>query len=408
MRSVAVAALVCAACGPRATPSNAKTPDAGIAISLYRDGDRAYGVVDDRRWVELSGTSLLLANIDPGAALASLVIESANPKLRIGPCMRQRLPDVPDPSKVAAYEAAVERKQAARVPRRYRQPEPARPEPRVTAERFAPIVQCDVSGPPGRHLVRVVYVSTELTYRVQHDIEVLDPSKAVIESRFAFKTPHWRERAEVTAFDGIPGGVEPPRELVRGMVTLDGGTSVLGVGAREVPAQLRRIFSGIPFDDTSEEDYSIDTLSVWATLELPGVELAPGPMRVHVQLDDEDRWIDIPVLRKDTRPGKDSKATDEPLRIKLWVDSELRGGRQRVVVENDGTRIVEIVSLSMSSSASVPREVWLEEHARPAKRRSVERAWPKKPTARGNVLRNKVTVKPGRVERAGYTLVYEQ
>ena len=405
MRAVALAALACAACGPRTGPSNAKAPEAGVAISLYREGDRAYGVVDDRRYVDISGSTVLLPNIDPGAALASLVIESRNPKLRIGPCTRQRLPDPPEQSKFAAYQAAVRRKQASRVPRRYRE-EPTPAPPRTAAERFAPIVQCDVSGPPGRHLVRIVYVSTLLTYRVQHDIEITDPNKATIDSRYAFVTPHWRERAEVTVFDGIPGGIEPPRELARGMTALDGGTSVLGTGPREVPAQLRRIFAGTPFDAEGDDAYSLDALSVWAMLEAPGVKLTPGPMRVHVKLDDDERWID---LATDPRTASiDKRRDDEPVRIFLWIDQELRGSRQRVVVENDGLRMVEVVALSITNNGDVPREVWLEEHARPAKRRSIERAWPKKPSARGDVMRNKVTVKPGRVERAGYTLVYEQ
>jgi hypothetical protein len=293
-------------------------------------------------------------------------------------------------------------------------PAPPRPEPRGqlrlgTPERFAPIVQCDVAGPPGRQLVRIVYVSTQLSYRVQHEIAVRDPSTASIESRYTFVTPSWRERAEVAIFDGLPGGVDPPRELVRGHTTLDGGTSILGVGAHDVPAQVRRIFSGATFEEAVADDYGTDLGSVWATLEIPEVKLSPGPMRVHVELDDDDRWIDLPETRVVELADPDvDKRRNEPLRIKLWADEELRGTRQRVVVEDDGTRLVEVIVLSMTNSGSVAREVWLEEHARLAKRRSVERAWPKKPSARGDVLRNKLVVKPGATERTGYTLVYEQ
>ena len=261
-----------------------------------------------------------------------------------------------------------------------------------------------------KYLVRIVYVSTTLGYRVQNDIEVHDATKATIESRFAVVTPPWRARAEMVVFDGLPGGAEPPRELTRGTVTLDGGTSILQIPSREMPALLRRVFEGVGFgDDGGEENSSNDTLSVWSTLEVPHLQLARGQTRVHVDLDGEDRWIDVP-MQKDDRTAdvtRDKKLDDEPLRIKLWIDSTLRGTRQRMILQNDGVHMVEAVTLNMSNAGDAPREVWLEEHARPAKRRMIERAWPAKPSASGDRIRNKVVVKPGRVERVGYTLVYD-
>lgn len=420
-RAFVAAGLSLAACGPKAVPSNIKGPDVGISISIYRDGASGYAVVDDRRWVEIRGSSILLGNIDPGAALASLVIETGGPALAIGPCTRERLPDVRDlaqQDKLDEYARTQEllerrrRLERERVPRRYRRPEvapPRAPEPVKAKETFAPIVQCDVAGAAGRHLVRIVYISTTMSYRVQHDIELTDPDRARIASRFAVVTPPWRERADLTLFDGVPGGVEPPRELARGPVTLDGGTSVLVLPERELPAQLRHVFAGIAAD--SENDL-VDATSVWATLEVPGVKLAPGPVRVHVALADSDeRWIDIQAPRLDRFADDDAlareKRADEPLRLKLWVDNQLRGARQRMIVENDGTRMVEVVALSMVNNGDTPREVWIEEHARSAKRRQIERAWPKKPSARGDTLRTRMVVKPGRTERAGYTIVYD-
>ncbi len=407
-----LACMTAVGCGSRTTPSNAKPPEAGISIALYRSGGTGYGVVDDRRWVEISGSTILLGNIDPGASLASLVLETSS-DVRIGPCTRERLPDADDvprsPLDAATQQRRLELARAqARAreyePRRYRRPVPVRPEPAAQpSEKFAPIVQCDVAGAPGKYLVRILYVSSTLSYRVQHDIEVRDATKATIESRFAFQTPHWRERAEVVLFDGLPGGVEPPREITRGPATLDGGTSVLIVASREVPALLRRIFEGASFD-VEDESYELDFTSVWATLEIPNVRLVPGPIRAHVELDGEDRWIDIPMKRADPKAKPDD---DEPFRVKLWIDSALRGARQRVMVENDGIRQIEVVTLTMSNTGDTVREVWLEEHARPAKRRQIDRPWPKKPSASGNTIRNKVVVKPGRVERVGYTILYE-
>ncbi len=412
MRGLRVAAcVVSVACGRHAPPSNAKPPEAGISIALYRSGKTSYGVVDDRRHVEIRGSSILLDNIDPGASLASLVIETADPRLQIGPCTRERLPDQVESNKLAAYERHVEEmRRERRLPRRYTRPAPVPPKVTRVAERFAPIVQCNVAGTPGKYLVRIVYVSTTLGYRVQNDIEVHDATKARIESRFAVVTPPWRARAEIVVFDGLPGGAEPPRELTRGTVTLDGGTSILQIPSREMPALLRRVFEGVGFgDDGGEENYSNDTLSVWSTLEVPHLQLARGQTRVHVDLDGEDRWIDVP-MQKDDRSAdvsRDKKLDDEPLRIKLWIDSTLRGTRQRMILQNDGVHMVEAVTLNMSNAGDAPREVWLEEHARPAKRRMIERAWPAKPSASGDRIRNKVVVKPGRVERVGYTLVYD-
>ncbi len=426
MRALAFAVLACGACGPRGAPSNAKAPDTGITISLYRSGDESYGVVDDRRWVDVSGSTILLGNIDPGAALASLVIESSNPALRIGPCTRMRLPDDRDLEReraIADERKAVERLRAQREAelnaRRYRDPRlydqridvgGSGPSGKITVSpgpRFAPIVQCDVAGPPGRQLVRIVYVSTELGYRIQHAIAMRDPSKATIDSRYVFETPSWRERAEIAIFDGLPGGIDPPRELVRGQTTLDGGTSILGGGARDVPARLRRVFAGARVDEPEREDYT-DANSVWVTLEVPNERLSIGPIRVHIELEDEDRWIEVdPKEWEWETHDEDGKPLNE-LSIKLWADEELRGTRQRMIVEDDGNRTVEVVALAMTNTGSVAREVWLEERARLAKRRSVERAWPKKPSAKGDLLRNKVVVKPGATERTGYTLVYEQ
>src|SRR3569623_860476 len=64
---------------------------AGVAISLYSNGDAstAYGVVDDRRWVELSGSELVLEPLDA----APLAIER---------CAREALPvQAPPPAKPA-------------------------------------------------------------------------------------------------------------------------------------------------------------------------------------------------------------------------------------------------------------------------------------------------------------------
>jgi hypothetical protein len=409
---IAAAALLCG-CPARTTPKNVKVADAGVSLALYADGETSYAVVDDRRWVEITGTKVLLGNIDPGAALASLVIETANPAVRIGPCSRERLPQLArDP--LEEFGAEEERRAAERMRARMRRPLPnVPPVPRPvkkSAAAFAPIVTCDVAGPPGRQLVRIVYVSTTLTYRTQHDLELRVEATATLDSRYAIATPPWRERADVVLYDGVPGGEHVPRELVRGDITLDGGTSVLVIPTRSVPAQLRRIYTG----QLVGEDPEVDDLSpawsgaslnaVWATLELPGTTLSPGNARVHVERQGEQqRWIDVPPALLARRDESDKK----PLRLSLWIDDTLRGAIARSVIENDGQRMVESFAVSVTNIGDTPREVWIEAEARRAKRRRIERPWPKKPTAAGDLVRSVVEVKPGRLERVGYLVVYE-
>lgn len=421
--ALGIAVGVAGGCAARQTPHNTAPPDAGISLSLYGDGVDRYGVVDDRRWVDVAGSTILLGNIDPGASLASFVIEpigaTAGRPLHIGPCTRDRLPDMPR-DELAEYAREQEYRAAERMRRRLRRPLPnveptPAPQPRSAGPRFMPIVSCQVRGAPGRHLVRIVYVSSTLTYRGQHDITVVEAKRATIQSRFAIETPPWRERAEVVIYDGIPGRERVPREIARGPITLDGGTGVLLLPAREVTAHVRRIFTGVAVDggdddaDVDEPDISLLSAemlaSVWATLELANVQLPPGAIRIHVDLPSEpiERWIDIPASLRRPRPETDKR----PLRLPLWIDDTLRISRNRTVIDNDGIRLVEAFTFAVTNSGDTPREVWIEERARSARHRRVERPWPKaKPRATGDVLRTVLDVKPGRTERAGYLLVY--
>jgi len=415
-RSLVVAAtvdLLLGACRAHTTPSNVKVPDAGISLALYADGEKSYAVVDDRRWIDIIGNKILLGNIDPGAALASLVIETANPDVRIGPCSREKLPEVVrDP--LDDFAAEQERLAAERMRQRMRRPLPnVAPAPRPVPSKigaFAPIVSCAVAGPPGKQLVRIVYVSSTLTYRAQHDVELGNEATATLESRYAIATPPWREMADVVVFDGVPGGEHVPRELVRGRITLDGGTSVLVLPTRTVPAYMRRIYAGALVGEEGDLDepsvfWPGESLNaVWATIELPGTTLSPGSTRVHVEREGEpQRWIDIAPALLARRDEADKK----PLRLPLWIDDTLRGALSRNVIENDGQRMVESFAMTVTNVGDTPREVWIESHARRAKRRRIERPWPKKPTASGDVVRSVVDVKPGRLERVGYLVVYD-
>ncbi len=391
------ALLLLAACTAQQAPKNVKPPDAGVTISIYAREGGGYSVVDDRRWVDIKGSSILLANIDPGADLASLQIEPTTTALKVGSCTRDRLPDLI----VRSPEELLVRPRTIR-----KAPPPAAPPP-ARQTRYAPVVHCEVTAAPGRYLVRLLYVSKTLQYRAQHDIELREPTRATIASRFAIETPPWRTRADVILFDGVPGGEKTPTEITRGSIDLDGTTAILAIPEKTATAELRRIYDGavITSEDKRDPMWGHDSLpAVWVWLELANLHLAPGPVHVHIDVPDEG--IRDAEIAADKRKQTDSA----PLRLPLWVDGNLRGICSRIVEYNDGAVLSERIVLGVANTGDVAREVFTDEHLRPAKHRRVERAWPKKPpptTGPDDVLRAKLSIAPGRIARAGYTLSYE-
>jgi len=394
-RWLVLAAL--AGCGPRAV-DHVATPAEGIAIALYGKGDgQAYSVIDDRRWIEIAdGKPLVLDNIEPGATLPSLMIEPlGGAAIQVGACMRERVA-VPRPDKPAD-----------------KKPRNTPPPPKVTPklpdvdDKLATTLRCDAHGRPGRYLVRVLYVSTTLGYRAEHEVSVTASDRASITSRYAIASPAWnRAHADVTLYDGIPGGERPPTLVARGAIALDGSTSVISVAPRQVPARLRRVYDGAvaPAADASATDPNWGTqsvASVWLWLELPGVQLASGAFRVHVELAVEGGRRDSEV------PSSARQQSDAGVRIPLWIDPDLRGYRQKTLFPGDATGLTERLVLSVANTGTVTREVWIEEHLRPARRRVIKGAFPKKPALRGDLLRNHVDIKPAKVERVGYVVEYD-
>lgn len=344
----ALAAIAVAACHPRA-PAPPLLPPAGVSISIYD----SFAVLDDRRWITTAGTTLELDHIDPGAALASLTIES---DLHVGACRR-----------------------SATAP-------------------ASGVVRCDIIGAPGRHLVRVLYVSRALHYRALHDITVTG-ARATIASRFSIDTPAWGGRADLSLFDGDPGGDHVPREVARGTIALDGAIAELASPPRDVPATLTRIYDGAVLDDALPNDAAWGRESqtaVWVWLELEGVTLASGAVRVHTGDRDIVEAPDAGVI--------DDKGL---LRLPLWADTDLHGSRQRSVDLGAGAGLAERVVLAVTNAGAVPREVWAVEHLRPARHHRIEHAWPSRPVVDGAVVRTKLVVKPGSVERTGYTIAYD-
>ena len=379
------------------------TPTAGITMSFYQAAGKSYTVVDDRRFVEIRGGLLLLDHIDPGAALPSLVIEPLGTStLAVGQCDRDHETHPLSP------ETALERYGAWQARRAQHLADgdlsaDAEPAPNNTLTVVSPVVRCSATGATGKQLVRVLYVSTGLVYRAQHDVKMATSDRATIATRFAISTPAWADRAEVILYEGLPGADKPAVELARGSLVLDGSTSVLGAPPRDVPARIRRVFDGAirsGVGDANDPSWGRDSVhAVWVWLELDGTSLSPGVTHAYLELPGEpQREIDVPAAgREDTAAGT---------RLPLWIDDQLRGIRNRSVSGADGASLADRFTVSVSNLGTEPREVWIEEKLRPAKRRTITTGWPTKPVLGADVARTKVTVKPGGTERAGYVIAY--
>jgi hypothetical protein len=451
--ALAVAALAVGlglGCGsPRAAPVvPSAVPAESLSIAVYSGKGRAYAVVDDRRTIEVTGRTILLDRIDPAAALPTLLIEPLGPAsgvLVIDQCAREQLAVTSEPSEpvVTSGGAAVSGSSAlARV--------------------ISPMVTCAVTGKPGRYLVRVHHVATSIGFRTQHEIAMSARDRASISTRFAISTPAWGTRAELILHDGAPGDGAAPRVLARGQVTLDGGTAILSLAPRDVPARLVRVYAGIAggsISDRTDPNWGKDSHhDVRVMLELDDPQLLPAP--AHVRLSDGDDVYElrtayapdaplpparfvlppglvhrgyvpsryppgrrIPAISAPSAsppsatPGQAGASAASgaatagpdvatPKHLALWADHSLRGTRKRTTERGDGTTLADRLELSITNLGAEPREVWLEEPLRPARRRELVRGRPAKPSLAGEVARIKVVVDPGKTELVSFTVRY--
>ena len=361
--------LLVFACRPDAREPAAATPAEGLAIAIYANGARAYGVVDDRRTIEVAGDTVFLDRIDPAAALQSLVIEplGADP-IKLLACVRERL--VPSPTVLS------------------------------------PVVRCRVRARAGKHFVRVLHITSTLTFTTQHDLTMTAADRAQLTTRFAIATPTWRAPATVTLFDGVPGDKTTPTQLARAPVILDGSTAIIARAPRDIPARLRSIYDGTKPDESADIKPS-DIVwgresrhQVWVWLELADPTLPRGPLRAHLALPD--------APTRDLAIAADLRVqTTDHTRYPLFVDETLLGTRKRTVERADGISITDRLVLTVANLGTEPREVWVEERLRTAKRRTLAQSWPTRPTFAKDRARTKVTIAPGQTHRLGFTIDYE-
>jgi len=370
----ALALIGCIACGGSTRPAPPHVPPLGVSIALYASGDKSYGFVDDRREVDVVDQELVLELIDPRAPLHALVVEGLGVPIRTTACTRARIREAQD---------------------------------REAAGQLSPLVRCRVDVAAGRYRVRVVHVTSLLAFQARHELTMTAVDKAQLATRFSIATPLWRVPADLTLFEGVPGEDRPPRELARGRVTLDGSTAVLSTGApRIVPARLRAIYDGSsidPDDDATSSDIAWARASrhqVWMWLELRDPQIARGALRAHVEVPGTPtRDLELgPELRRDVAGA---------VRWRAWIDEDLVGTRKRTVHRADAASITDGLELAISNLGNVPREVWIEEPLRMAKRRQIARAWPARPVLGKHFARSKLVVGAGKTERIELTIDYE-
>lgn len=415
-RRVRYCLLVLAACsGSPRVREPAITPAQGIAIAIYSNGERAYGVVDDRREIEVAGDTVFLDRIDPAAALQSLVIEplGAEP-IRVRSCVRER---VDDSAEALAKLAAARSERPRRVivvgdvhaAERFHFEDTKAMEPAILPPPsvLSPIVRCRVDARRGKHFVRVLHVTSSLAFTSQHDVQLTVPDAAAVTTRFSIVTPPWQgARAAVTLFEGVPGDQTPPRELARASVVLDGSTAIVALPTRSIPARLRYVYDGIKLDDSDDIKPSDivwgreSRQQVWLWLELADAKLARGAVRAHVALPDAPaRDVAIAAeLRQNTA---------DHARYPLWIDDDLLGTRRRIIERADGATITDRISLTIANRGTTAREVWIEERLRASKRRTIAQSWPARPQFSKDRARTKLVLAPGTTERLGFTIDYE-
>lgn len=442
------AILLLAACpgGPGPDHPTAHSEE-GLSLTYYADRKSAPEdtsgvatkhelVVEQRRWVDVGADKMLdIDQIDDGADLESLVIESLSSSggLVLGGCSRDLV------SLHGAETSWIGRKGEITVDhgRTATGTVTAIQDGKVLlagddgtvtavdmdqARSFRLIgggsrVRCQVESGTGKQLVRVVYTTEGLTFSSEQQMVVKVDARgkgtASITPRFTVYTPPWQIVADVALYDGVPGGAHPPHEVFRGPVTLTGDAVIVAGTTESIPAEVVSIFRGAiaypgePPHDTSWHYNS--TTDVWDYLELDLGDDTMPPGRVMLEVSQGADPVPQPaIIEADAIEMVDPAAEQTGrIRIKLWPAMDLRGQRSKWVMSTLDTGMAESVLMSVANAGTESHDVLIEEEMRPAKKREIDKPFPKKPTVRNGVLRTRITVPAGGLGRVGYVLNYE-
>jgi hypothetical protein len=435
-----------------ATPSHT-APSDGLTIAIYTGVDapaadaptvdasgnpiaaatrtRSLALVDDRRTLDVDADGAIhLDQVAEGLELASLIVEPLDGhRFVIRTCARQ----AGIAATVAEHAATVVTSDGAEVEGRVRdshrddgtwvvEDEQGRAHfvkglpDRVTLHDTAAIdVHCQVDAEPGAHRVRLAYATTDLSWQASYrvDVAVAPKPTATVQPTFTIAGSGviGSRRATVSLLVGLPGGEASPRLAWTGDVDLGTDEVAVQPTARVLPAQLEYLYRGAVThkDDNPRINYwrGTSTVDVWfaigiaaddaaATADLPG-----GVALISVtQADGTVRMADGMWPEPDPEPG-------HGIDVRLWPSADLLGWRERKTPYEDGQRLVEQYLYSVSNHSTEPVTVWVEEELRPgATWHELRKLWPMKPEIRGSLLRFKVKVAAGKIERLGFEAEY--
>lgn len=415
MRFGGLALLAVVACTPPPVEGPVAVRD-GLSVAVYTSlvgPGGGFAVVDDRRVIEVTGDSIIIERVAPGATLSSLIVEPlGDSSLRIGECSREALA-LPPPAEADAdgevaagsdaYLLPVRQPPIAeeivipgRVPVEGR-PRDSEPTPSLSPVVDSPIVRCTVVSGRGTHRVRILYVTPDVTFTAHHDIAMSTPEAATVTTRFALPTPDLDMRGEVTLYAGMPGPGrdETPVEVGRGEVTLDGSISLFGGPTREVRARLRRMWRSADASTANEDAYraqQVRPVRVWLELE--------GPL----QSGDATLRVDLPYEppMPQSIPAEAIERGANVTRMPVRDDADLISLHESRPLRARDEAARERFSISISNAGPVAREVVVVYALTKGKAHTVESSWPVAPTIERDLAKSKVQIEANSVGRLRY------
>jgi hypothetical protein len=263
-------------------------------------------------------------------------------------------------------------------------------------------VRCAVRGAPGRHLVRVAYATGGVAWKAVHRVEAVigadgETGTAIVRTGFEIDAPGWTGDADIALWRGLPGAGDPPERVWSGRAGLGEAVTVWSA-PKKVGARLIAIYRGavVSPGESPTDPYwrqsSIGDVATWLMLDAPlpaGAALVP-----------------VSIAGGGPRVARGNFAREGAgARVALWNDPELHGLRVKTL-SGDQQEMREHLAFSVVNHADHPREVWIEEELRPARRRRVVRSKPKVAVDRG-VLRVQLTVPPNGVAGGDADLAYD-
>lgn len=356
MRAALLGLALVACTPPRQVSEPIAQPPAGLAIAMYSDGLRTLSLVDDRRTVEIRGHELVIDAIDEGAALESLVVEPASAEgqgVVIEACRRESV--------------------------------------RATA------IRCKARGASGPVFVRILYVSSSLTFTANHYV-IVAGARAAITTSFALDLPALGRRATITLHDGVPGRARTPKQVGALERELDGSTVTIETPERDVGARRLVVFDPLRTidDEFRDADVSADMRAhAWEWVELVNTRLSTGTVRLQVDVGSDDPVATDADVKQLVR-------VDGNLRIPIRPDEHVRGHRERF-----GSPGRDQFQFVLTSSDLKPRHVLVEEALRLAPRRTIESGSPAKPTIVDDLARLELDIPASGTVRARFAVRYE-